>query len=87
MTQSNRWLAGEQGPCWVCGVVDGTAKASVVSATADVLVLISPMPLNLLHVIPRFVGDDVRFNAPPQLITRGEQAALAERLRPVFSSA
>ncbi len=144
MTQSSRWLAGEQGPCWVCGVVDGTAKASVVSATGDVLVLISPVPLNPghvlvvsrrhvrdlyslpdelagpilmtaarvaraakqafsadgmvlrqhndvaggqevfhfhLHVIPRFVGDDVRFNAPPRLITRGEQEALAERLR------
>jgi histidine triad (HIT) family protein len=34
-----------------------------------------------LHVIPRFVGDEARFSAVPQLITRDEQESLAERLR------
>ena len=54
-TESNRWLSGEHGPCWVCAVVDGTTKAFVVSETSDVLVLVSPLPLNPGHtlVVPR----------------------------------
>ena len=34
-----------------------------------------------LHVIPRFVGDDERYNTMPQLITREEQESNAARLR------
>jgi histidine triad (HIT) family protein len=34
-----------------------------------------------LHVIPRFDGDQARFNASPREVPHGEQAAIAERLR------
>ena len=143
MTGPERWLQGERGPCWVCAVVEGTTKASVVVDDADVLAVISPIPRNPghtlivprrhvrdlytlpdalagpilataarvaraakrafaadgmvlrqhndaaggqevfhfhLHVIPRFAGDDARFDAPPAVISRAEQQALAERL-------
>ncbi len=42
-------------PCWLCRVAANAAKASIVSETADVLVLISPVPINPGHalVIPR----------------------------------
>ena len=136
------WRANN--PCWICRVSAGTAKASIVAQNEELLVLISPMPLNPghvlvvprrhvrdlyelpdelaepilsmaariaraakrafsadgmalrqhnepaggqevfhfhLHVIPRFVGDDSRFNAVPQLITRERQESLAAELR------
>ncbi|HEV2806057.1 MAG TPA: HIT domain-containing protein [Chthoniobacterales bacterium] len=34
-----------------------------------------------LHVIPRFIGDEARFNAPPRQVAHRDQAAIAERLR------
>jgi histidine triad (HIT) family protein len=54
MTGANRWI-GEDAPCWVCAVVDGTEKAFVVLETPDILVLVSPVPLNPGHalVVPR----------------------------------
>jgi histidine triad (HIT) family protein len=39
-----------------------------------------------LHVIPRFVGDDSRFNAVPQLITRERQESLAAQLRATLAA-
>ena len=131
-------------PCWLCRVREGTAKASIVTQTDEVLVLMAPLALNPghalviprrhirdlyelpdelagpilsaaarvaratkrafsadgialrqhnepaggqevfhfhLHVIPRFVGDDSRFNSAPKLITRELQESLAAQLR------
>ena len=34
-----------------------------------------------LHVVPRFVGDQKRFDAPPRLISVAEQQAAGARLR------
>ena len=34
-----------------------------------------------LHVIPRFIGDDARYNTMPKLITRDEQESHAAQLR------
>ena len=150
MTQANRWLSGEHGPCWVCAVVDGTTRAFVVAEAPEVLVVASPMPPNPghalvvprrhirdlyslpeelagpilgtaarvaraakrafaadgialrqhndaaggqevfhfhLHVIPRFVGDAGRFEAPPKLLSLDEQEATATRLRAALTSA
>ena len=147
MTETSRWF-GEGAPCWVCAVVEGTAKAFVVFETPDVLALVSPIPLNPghalvvprrhirdlytlpeelagpvlaaasrlatagkrafsaagvtlrqhndaaggqdvfhfhLHVVPRFVGDEERFHAPPKLIGLHEQEAVAGRLREALS--
>jgi histidine triad (HIT) family protein len=39
-----------------------------------------------LHVVPRFVGDAERFNAPPKLVRFEEQQAIAERLRATLAS-
>jgi histidine triad (HIT) family protein len=54
MTAANRWM-GEDAPCWVCAVVDGTTKAFVVFETPSVLVLVSPLSLNPGHtlIVPR----------------------------------
>jgi histidine triad (HIT) family protein len=54
MTGANRWI-GEDAPCWVCAAVDGTTKAFAVFETPNVLVLVSPLPLNPGHtlVVPR----------------------------------
>ena len=40
-----------------------------------------------LHVIPRFVGDEDRFEAPPKLIRFDEQEAVAIRLRAALTAA
>ena len=50
-SKSNRWLSGEDGPCWVCAAIDGTTKAFIVCDTPDVVVLVSPVPLNPGHVL------------------------------------
>jgi len=39
-----------------------------------------------LHVIPRFAGDQARFNAPPRQIEHRDQKAIAERLRSALAS-
>jgi histidine triad (HIT) family protein len=39
-----------------------------------------------LHVIPRFIGDDHRFTAPPQQSAGAEQEALAAQLRIALAS-
>lgn len=137
-------------PCWICRVSAGTAKAAIVAQTDELLVIVSPMPLNVghtlvvprrhirdlyelpdelagpllstasrmaraaklafsadgvtlrqhnepaggqevfhfhLHVIPRFVGDDTRYNTMPRLITREEQESHAAKLRNELGSA
>ena len=47
------WRANN--PCWICRVSAGTARASIVAQSEQVIVLISPMPLTLGHtlVVPR----------------------------------
>lgn len=150
MAESNRWLSGESGPCWLCAVFDGTVKAFVVSETSDVFVLVAPLALNPghslvvprrhirdvyalpeelagpilataarvaraakrafsadgvtlrqhndaaggqevfhfhLHVIPRFLGDGERFDAPPRLISRAKQDGIGSRLRSALTVA
>jgi histidine triad (HIT) family protein len=54
MTELGRWF-GENAPCWVCAVVDGSARAYAVLETSEVLVLVSPLSLNPGHtlVVPR----------------------------------
>ncbi|MFL6518742.1 MAG: HIT family protein [Chthoniobacterales bacterium] len=39
-----------------------------------------------LHVIPRFEGDQTRFNAPARAVEHREQKAIAERLRSALAS-
>lgn len=85
MAEPNRWLAGEHGPCWVCAVVDGTAKAFVVSETPNVLALVSPVPLNPGHVLVvprRHIRDLYQLPeelAGPILATAGRIARAAKR--------
>jgi histidine triad (HIT) family protein len=54
MTELSRWF-GENAPCWVCAVVDGTARAYAVLETPEILVLAAPLSLSPGHtlVVPR----------------------------------
>ncbi|HEX8897818.1 MAG TPA: HIT family protein [Chthoniobacterales bacterium] len=40
-----------------------------------------------LHVIPRFEGDQARFNASPREVAHSDQAAIAEQLRSALAIA
>jgi len=76
---------GEQAPCWVCAVVAGTAKATVVVDTPDVLALVSPLALAPGHVlvVPRRHVRDVytlpEALAGPVLATASRVAAALKR--------
>jgi len=54
MTELSRWF-GENAPCWVCAVVNGTARAYAVLETPEILVLVAPLSLGTGHtlVVPR----------------------------------
>ena len=71
--------------CWLCRVAERTGKAAIVSETADVLVLISPVPLTRGHalVVPRRHVPDL-YELPdelagPILCTAARTARAAKR--------
>ena len=84
MTKPSRWL-GEDAPCWVCAVRDGSAQAYRALETSDVLVLASPVSWNPGHtlVVPRRHVRDVytlpEALAGPILTTASRVARAAKR--------
>src|SRR2546423_14316579 len=78
------WRANN--PCWICRVSAGTAKASIVAQNEELLVLVSPMPLNPGHalVVPRRHVRDL-YELPDELA--GPILSMAPRKAPAAKRA